>query len=117
MSEIFFAYPSGRSGIALLLLRASIVAWLVTTPIPTAFGDRITIASTIITVALSIGFGTRIATGAVALGLLAIRIAGQSSAQTLAVPALDSLALALIGPGAYSVDALIYGRRTVCLRQ
>jgi len=112
---MFFAYPAGPPGIALMLLRASIVLWLASVPIVSSTSNRIVIMSCLIAFALSVGFGARFVAGFLALGVLLIWLAGQVSLATCAAPCLDSLALTLIGPGAYSIDAIIFGRRTIRL--
>jgi hypothetical protein len=115
MKDIFFAYPGGLAGLALLLLRASIVCWLAITPLPATSNNWITIVTCLVALALSVGFSARAASGCFVIGLVVTGIVGQITLEAFAAPALDSLALALIGPGAYSIDAMIFGRRTMRL--
>jgi hypothetical protein len=109
-------FPRGAPGIALLLLRVSVAAgillkvgsdphrelWLLALAVP-------------LTTALCVGFLTPVA------ALLAIPAYLIETASLGAVPAemltpiLQTIALSLLGPGSYSIDAYLYGRRIVVL--
>jgi hypothetical protein len=64
-------------------------------------------------IGLCIGIQTR-ALAAVSLGLSILTLAAGEWPLT-AVHVLDASALTLIGPGAWSLDAILFGRRTVTL--
>ena len=70
----------------------------------------------LISIALSVGFLTPIvaATALVFHGLLWLG-AGVDSAVLAVIFALDAIALALLGPGAYSIDSFRFGRRRLVL--
>jgi len=111
---LFSTFPSARPGIGLLLLRVSVAVGLVLSfswhqGIPFA----VVAASWLVCVALCIGYYTPVA------ALLAFVLQGVLVCLRLLSPEagvlvlLDALALALLGPGAYSLDARRFGRRVL----
>lgn len=115
-------YPDGSAGIALLLLRSSCAL----TGFPalaylwpaSAGGNAATIASGIMALALAAGFSTRMTALLLGVALVAdLFIASGSPAPNLVALAGVAGALVLLGPGAYSLDALRYGRRVIRLER
>jgi hypothetical protein len=111
-------FPSGLPGIALLLLRVSVAF----TVLLYGYARREALAVVVLAgllllaVTLIVGFLTPI----VALLAAAVQFAGPwalslSNTGAVAISILDALALTLLGPGAYSFDALRFGRRVVNL--
>jgi hypothetical protein len=112
-------FPAGPPGIALLLLRLCVAALLfidqagrLSWPAPVGLA----IAGVLAAAAVAVGFLTPIF--ALVCGLLALLIS--TSLAQFAVPLLIfnvllAIAAALLGPGAYSIDALMFGRRVVVL--
>ena len=113
-------FPPGLPGLALLLLRLSVAVALLLH----GYVHRDSLpawvlgAAMLISLVASVGYLTPIA----AIGALACHIiiwlelgAGADAAAVALVPAIDTLALALLGPGAYSVDSHRFGRRLVVL--
>ena len=108
-------FPPGWPGIGLLLLRISVAAacllayiqcetraaWVLPTVIPMSAclcaGALIPLAAVL----------------AVALELTAARSLRVNGAGLLVITIIDAAALALLGPGAYSLDALRFGRRVI----
>lgn len=70
----------------------------------------------VVSVALFVGFLTPVAAvlSVVFHALISFTL-GASGAGLVSLTILDSLALALLGPGAYSVDSYRFGRRMVVL--
>jgi hypothetical protein len=117
MKHIFFAFPGGFAGAALLFLRGSVMLFIVTAPaVATAPSSWIAILCCLAAILISAGYLTRIVAGLCALAC-AILIWPMSAAPPLLLlpHVLDAAALALIGPGAFSVDAQLFGRRTMHL--
>ena len=81
-----------------------------------ALSTSVLIAILALSLAVSAGYMTPIIAVACVLfhSIIWFRLSGADAMLTLIV-LLDSLALALLGPGAYSVDAYRYGRRVVVL--
>jgi hypothetical protein len=116
MRPIFFAYPGGLAGVALLALRLSLILWVATTPLTGSLEGWATLAPYVIIVTLSIGFAARFA-AAICATILAATIwpLGVGPPWPFLNHGLIAFALALIGPGAFSIDALLFGRRTMHL--
>ena len=109
-------FPPGCPGIGLLLLRSSAaIALLVgNSGHPQDLPVWIKSAAIILAITLFAGYLTPIA-AAIGLpphGLIWLTLGGGSAAIVIIV-SLDIIALALLGPGAYSVGASLFGRRVV----
>jgi hypothetical protein len=118
MQRLFSMFPRGLPGLALLCLRASVVIALLSE----GYGHRALLSvwvqgiAVLISIALSVGFLAPIAATAALLFHLALWIAlGIDSVPVAACVSLDAVALALLGPGAYSVDSYRFGHRVVVL--
>jgi uncharacterized membrane protein YphA (DoxX/SURF4 family) len=110
-------FPQGGPGFALLLLRLSVAALLLIEALyrSSSFPSYILVAGVVlISIFLIIGYLTPFisvlacisAVTALLTGFLPDRLA-------LFCLAVNSVALALLGPGAYSLDARLFGRRTL----
>ncbi|HEY5756751.1 MAG TPA: hypothetical protein VIU34_13060 [Steroidobacter sp.] len=118
MQRLFTMFPRGRPGIALLLLRASVVITLLADCLAHRAAPSIWIqaGSIPIAVALSLGFLTPIAATATLIVHILIWLLIDFSPWSIVIVAtLDAVALALLGPGAYSIDAYRFGRRVLVL--
>ena len=129
LQRSFSSFPSGGPGVALLLQR-SIVGVLVVLHAgsavathPISFGWCVALVEVVAGIALIIGLLTPIAGSLVCLGAIALLVKG-------ALPAADvlmewriargeltvmSAALIFLGPGAFSMDARLFGRRVVSI--
>lgn len=118
VQRLFSMFPTGLPGLALILLRASVAVAIL--------GDVFThqpslsswIQATAMTLAaiLLAGFWTPIlaVVGLVFHGLIWSNF-GVGTVASATVVSLDAVALALLGPGAYSVDSYRFGRRVLLL--
>ena len=105
-------FPQGGPGAALLLLRVAVALTLVATTVHhSGLHSLLFAGALLISLALIVGYLTplmSVIAGAVsaANGLLVHQV----DALVFALAILDAAALALLGPGAYSLDSRIYGR-------
>ena len=108
-------YPAGAAGAGLLLLRLSVAHALLTTTsiLNAAFWHQLVV--TLIGFGLIGGYFTRL------LSILSVLVAtrgpwvlGELFQETFP-PILCAIALMLLGPGAFSIDARLFGRETVHL--
>ena len=118
MQRLFAMFPQGGPGVALLILRISVAATFLislanlndVSSVPLRFAGLSVIC--LICISLSIGFLTPILSVIVCVAVITnLLIDFNSSNLLLLATIFDSAALALLGPGAYSVDAKLYGRR------
>ena len=116
VQRLFSLFPSGLPGFALLLLRASVALAILLE----GYAQRQELSGLVLgalvmlSATLCMGFLTPLAA---ALALVFQMVSWVSLSdygiELHAVAILDALALALLGPGAYSVDAYRFGRRIV----
>ncbi len=110
-------FPAGIAGVALLLLRATVAATLVVNG--TQHGSSATSLGWLVLISLPaifmvVGFLTPYACLVACLMQVSI-LSGSIGANAfdLLISMLNSGILAVLGPGAYSVDARAFGRRIV----
>jgi uncharacterized membrane protein len=110
-------FPTGAAGLALVLLRVSVAAMLVTNVIPsedpTVHMWELAGIGLLVT-ALCLGIFTPV----VSVLSCCVEIAALSDLRELGVThlmasILITASLAMLGPGAYSIDARMFGRRLV----
>jgi hypothetical protein len=112
-------FPQGAPGVALLLLRVSVAAVLLINAASLGgFSLNPVIAgASLISILISIGFLTPFLSVIACAFAAATLLIGPHSGNPLYVfPVLDAGALTLLGPGAYSVDAKLFGRRVTVVR-
>jgi uncharacterized membrane protein YphA (DoxX/SURF4 family) len=128
---MFSAYPDGWPGLALLLLRAAAGSVLVVQAITFYQQEQplkvliltMAVVTVLVGVLLCIGLFTRFATAVAALGTLGSIFSrfpaprsGLFETRSTAVLALViAAAVAGVGPGAFSFDARLFGRREVMI--
>ena len=111
-------FPRGWPGVALLLLRASVLSALLFQD----HGHRQQLlvwmqgCAIVLSVALAAGYQTPVIAvlGLLLHGLIWARL-GIGSIAEVTIVSLDTMALALLGPGAYSLDSYRFGRRVLVL--
>jgi putative oxidoreductase len=117
MKHAFFVYPAGVPGSALMVLRASAVLFLASVLLRQfpwqPFG---LVAAVLLGLSISIGFWTRMSSSVAAVIAAGLAWdAGGAFAVPLLAHMLSCVALVMVGPGAFSIDARRFGRRTVRL--
>lgn len=119
VQKLFSMFPAGAPGIALLLLRLSVAVMLFIDPAGRVLWPAtlwLTLVTFIAASAVVAGFFTPIL--ALICGALKVyALIGTMSgvAPLIVLVLLLSAAVAMLGPGAYSVDAKMFGRRVVLL--
>src|SRR5689334_9959341 len=101
-------FPQGGPGVALLLLRVSVVAFFIrgAAAYEGSFHRLILIGVSLISISLLIGFLTPFLCVTVAAAIIANMIVNPNASGVVCVIAIaNSAALGLLGPGAYSVDS------------
>ncbi len=116
VQRLFSMFPAGLPGLALLLLRGSVVIGLLIDDYGrgnAVFGWR-QAGTLLVSAALAVGYLTPIAAlVAIVIHGLAWLAVGIDSAALAVALFLDAMALALLGPGAYSLDSWRFGRRRI----
>lgn len=116
MSSRIALFPGGSTGAGLLLLRVSVA---ISTLMLTAACIRASyiphFLGILVAIGLCGGLQTRILAGLGALASLACLLAPSPPLGLAAVHTISTIALALTGAGAFSLDARLFGRRTVTL--
>lgn len=112
-------FPAGAPGIALLLLRLCVAVMLFIDTAGRVLWPAsiwLAIVSFVAAVAVAAGFLTPIlALICGALKVYALIGTAQGIAPLIVLALLLSIAVAMLGPGAYSLDAKMFGRRVVLL--
>lgn len=117
MKQLFSAHPAGLAGAALLLLRCALALFVATTATE-LFPVRqwAALILDVLAVSLAAGFATRLIAALAALAGLALLLGGGcAQPMLLLTQVMDAAALAMIGPGAFSIDARLFGRATIRL--
>jgi hypothetical protein len=112
-------FPQGGPGVALLLLRISVAAvfllnaasYLNVSSISLLFAGAV-----LASVSLTVGFLTPYLSVVACAAALAHMLLGPGADNLIYItPVIDAAALTLLGPGAYSVDAGLFGRRVTVI--
>lgn len=110
-------FPTGSAGIALVVLRSVVaVTVLVNATIcgPTGFSLIVGAIAALVGLFLLLGLLTPYCATASCFLELALLVIGHSSNRfQLAMSALTAAATVVLGPGAYSIDARLFGRRLI----
>ena len=119
MQKLFSAFPAGWPGVGLLLLRLLVGVTLITQTVTRVSSSELSafewvLAALVVPGAcmLLLGFVTPVM--AVLIGLASLNFAFSSVTQNFDIVVL-STAIALLGPGAFSIDARMFGRREILI--
>ena len=112
MQKLFSMFPRGAPGLALLLLRLFVGAVLVSDAVTAVPALNVVLACVLVACALAVVVGVTTPIAAVLAALIEmIALNGHSIALHAFAPIVIGVSLALMGPGAYSLDARMFGRR------
>ncbi|WP_188566151.1 hypothetical protein [Undibacterium terreum] len=117
MQRLFTMFPLGGPGLGLLILRISAAAVLASGMCSDGCMENPVWLLLLVAVAvllLCLGLLTPLASGLYGIGEIAFMADG-GNFLVAALCLANAISLALIGPGAYSLDARIFGRRLVVL--
>jgi uncharacterized membrane protein YphA (DoxX/SURF4 family) len=110
-------FPTGTVGVALAVLRSVVAVTVLVnaaTCWPTGFGLIVGAIAVLVGLFLFLGFLTPYCAAASCFMELAILVPGHSTNKLqLVISALTAAASAVLGPGAYSIDARLFGRRLI----
>ena len=112
-------FPQGGPGVALLLLRISVVAFLniVAANYKESFNLLVLVSVLLISISLLIGFLTPVlCVIAAALVIVNIVVNPHAGSVLCGIAIANVTALGLLGPGAYSLDSKLFGRRVTIVR-
>jgi hypothetical protein len=118
VQRLFSIFPRGGPGTALLLLRISVAAALLL-----SLADRpdlslfhLLLASAwLVSIALAIGIFTPVVSSIVCVYAIVDLLIGLRFDWLVVSLVLNSIALALLGPGAYSLDARLFGLKVTVM--
>lgn len=110
-------FPQGGPGVALLLLRISVAAiFLVNASYLNVSSLRLLFAFVVLaSLSLSVGFLTPYLSVIACIAAIANLLGPGPGNLIYITQVIDAVALALLGPGAYSVDARLFGRRVTII--
>ncbi len=117
VQRLFTMFPTGAAGISLLVMRVSVAATLLLLVLAAGVAPftwwELT-AVTAVTIALCLGLYSSVFMAAGAIFEIAIlsTLRGNDALHLL-VSVCMTLSMIVLGPGAYSVDAKLFGRRRV----
>ena len=118
MQRLFSMFPRGGPGFALLLLRVSVALTFLVETLTRTDGTwfyMLSAGSALISAFLTIGFLTPFVSIVVCASAAALLMGHSNDILILVSLALNCAALAFLGPGTYSLDSRLFGRRVVVL--
>jgi hypothetical protein len=113
-------FPEGAPGLALLMLRISLAAAVLDGGpdcLKLTVTTLICVALATLSLLLCLGFLTPVVSTVACLSELTVLLhAGHIDWRFTVLCSLNAAAIALLGPGAYSLDARLFGRRVIVFR-
>ena len=118
VQRLFSMFPNGPPGAALLLLRMSVIGTLVESTFQNSMIENVSIwkllALVVISLLLLCGVFTPITSAlSIIFGAICWPAWNEHRSFEFFPPALMMIALSLLGPGAYSIDSKMFGRRRI----
>jgi uncharacterized membrane protein YphA (DoxX/SURF4 family) len=122
LQRLFSTFPTGRPGAGLLLLRLAVGASLILERIPEiwvipqSLGFEVRTVLVCVGIFLLCGLWTPVMGGLAAVIELLITFSPEGGSVTHILLVILSISLALLGPGAWSIDAHIFGRKRIDIK-
>lgn len=117
MQRLFSTFPEGIPGFGLVILRAAVAVPLIYHAIAGLLNNQPPAALALIAagaaVLLAIGLWTPVAGAIVAIAELGLALSDPSELSTSLHFALLGAALAMLGPGGWSIDSRLFGRKHI----
>jgi len=121
MQKWFSAFPGGWPGLGLLLLRVlvavsvivQVIAYVAATSL-SVIGWMVVVLVVASAACLLLGFITPVAAILIGLASLTLAVSTVPSIQNLDITVL-AVVIGLLGPGAFSIDARMFGRREILI--
>lgn len=121
LQRLFSTFPTGRPGTGLLLLRLAAGGFLIAEslatmiPLPPSPVWEIHSALVCAGACICLGVWTPFAAGVEVLAEVLMMLSRPAQAQSHILLAVLALSLILLGPGAWSIDSLLFGRKRIAL--
>jgi putative oxidoreductase len=119
LQKLFSAFPAGWPGLGLLLLRMLVGVTLIAQTVTQVRSSELSASGWLLAALILLGAGCLLLgfvtpVTAIVIGLVSLTFPFSSLAQTVDIVVLSAV-IALLGPGAFSIDARMFGRREILI--
>jgi putative oxidoreductase len=119
VQRLYSTFPAGKPGLGLLLLRLAVGCSLIVEriqmmlPIPSSPLWEIHVALILVAICICLGFWTPLVASLAGIGELLMTVTGPARHEGHLLLAVLGISLAMLGPGAWSIDAILFGRKRI----
>ena len=119
MQRLYSTFPTGQPGVGLLLLRLAAGCSLIveriqmTLHVPPSPLLEINVVLIMMGICICLGFWTPVMAALEGVGELLMAVTDPARYESHLLLAILGISLAMLGPGAWSIDALIFGRKRI----